>query len=86
MDVWKGDLTFHLSHGLILLQVLQTKAKTKNAQQPKALLGMTQSHDRLPVLIKLPAQDWVVAGNVGQSCVRHWPGPKEPPLWGTAIP
>lgn len=38
-DVWKGDLTFHLSHGLILLQVLQTKAKTKNAPTAQSATG-----------------------------------------------
>lgn len=31
MEVWKGKFTFYLSYGLILPQVLKTKATTKNA-------------------------------------------------------
>ena len=59
-----GDLTFHLSYGLILLQILKTKAKTKNAlvnkvssKQPVILIDGQDWH---PVLIQLSAQNGMV--------------------------
>lgn len=80
MDVWKGDLTFHFSHGLILLQILQTKAKTKNAPTAQSATGDDMEPRSAPSAHQTACSGQGGRWNVGQSRVRHWLGPKEPPL------